>query len=463
MANLHLFGLPDDADLGPPRGAGTALVVALAAVILVLLGAIEPQPGLAAGAAASIYRPATEAFIDASPTVTWTAYLPMLSYVSPIVPNIWKGEYYANTLLSGSPAYETEELSIDYDWGDSSAPSGLPLNYFSARWTGHWNFEAGTYTFFAYADDGMRLWLDDELIIDAWSLGQGDHDATRTIAATGLHKLRLEYFEFEGDAAVQLHWRRTDLFPQWQGEYYNQPWVEYGKMYDRTDSVVQFDWGEGCPHDLPCNSFSVGWEAKPVFEGGTYRIFMYADEGYELYVNGSLREQGGWYDGQDGGSVDAGYVIETSASEQKTITYNFHDRGGPAEARLWIEYMEHPEWNAEYYDNKTLSGDPVVTKQNPWIFYDWKDGKPVGKLPSSNNFSVRWTGQRYFHAGCYRFGIFADDGARLTVDGQLLIDEWHDGWGTHHSPLVYLTTGYHPVTVEYYESSGDAEMRLWWE
>jgi hypothetical protein len=60
-------------------------------------------------------------------------------------------------------------------------------------------------------------------------------------------------------------------------------------------------------------------------------------------------------------------------------------------------------------------------------------------------------------------GVFADDGVRLWVDGQLLINEWHDGRSEYRSPLTFLTTGNHDLVIEYYEASGEAEIRFWWE
>jgi hypothetical protein len=84
-------------------------------------------------------------------------------------------------------------------------------------------------------------------------------------------------------------------------------------------------------------------------------------------------------------------------------------------------------------------------------------------MPSGDHFSIRWSRQRYFHAGCYRFGIFADDGVRLKVDGELLVDEWRPDRGEYHSPVTYLSSGYHEVILEYFENVGEAEIRLWWE
>jgi hypothetical protein len=376
--------------------------------------------------------------------------------------SFWTAEYYDNTNLTGSPVRTIEEARIDFKWGDGGPPN-LPDNYFSIRWTGNWLFEVGDYTFFVYADDGVRLWLDDQLLIDAWRLGMGEHVETVRIEQAGLHRVRVEYFESRGDAGIRVHWRRTDLFPQWDGNYYNNAWVEGGKSFGRTDSAIQFDWGEDCPDRLPpnsCNRFSAAWTARPILEPGTHRIHVYADQGYRLYVDGSLKGDDGWYGGES--AEDDWYDITVSRLESRQIEFNFHDQGGPAEARLWIENLAHPLWNVEYYDNQDLYGTPVHTDTETAIFHDWGLDNPRHGV-SRNHFSVRWTGKRYFHAGFYRFGLFFDDGVRLWVDGKLLYNAWHLGRGGDHAPVTYLSTGYHDIMVEYFENEGEAEIRLWWE
>jgi hypothetical protein len=443
--------------------AGVGVLLALAVLGLLVVCAARPGPGLAAPLAMPYPASAGGAASAATDTTTSTVFLPLIRRPEPILPNVWQGEYFSNALLSGDPQYTTQEVRVDYDWGDGGAPPGLPADHFSIRWTGHWDFEVGQYTLFVYADDGLRLWLDDVPLVDAWAPGIGFYQAPVQIETAGLHRLKLEYFEHTGGAAIRLHWRRTDLYPQWHGDYYAQPWVEHGWLYDQIDSTIQFDWGEGCPHDLPCDGFSVAWNANPLFEPGTHRIYLYADEGYQLLVDGSLVREGGWYDGQEGGSQDVSYVLEAAGVERHHVTFNFHDRGTLAEARLWIVYMERPEWKAEYFDNKNLEGPPLLVKFVDNVSRDWGFGKPRSELPSADGFSVRWSGQRYFHSGCYRPGLFADDGVRLWVDGELLVDQWHDGRAGYYGPVTFLSAGYHDVTIEYYENIGESEIRVWWE
>jgi hypothetical protein len=452
--NVHLeIGLLNQ----PMVRVGIMLVLVVPG--LCLGGMIDPVP-----AASAYASPPLQVGLGPTDTTGQTIWLPVISCPEVQESNVWQAEYYANMNLSGVPKYTQREVRIDYDWGDESGPWGLPDEQFSIRWTGLWDMEVGKYTFFVDSDDGVRLWLDDELLIDAWMWGVGTHQVSKEIQVEGPHQIVVEYFEGTGGASIRVHWRRTDLYPQWQGDYYNDPWVEGSRAFSQKAPAIQFDWEEDCPAGISdCDSFSIAWEARPLFEPGTHRIFIYADEGYQLLVDGTKVKEGGWNSGQGGGGEDASYVLHVTGTEHHTIAYNFHDQGGAAEARLWIENMEQPEWTVEYYDNTNLTGTPVKTDEGVYIFYDWDYGKPIGLLPSSDHFSIRWTGQRNFHAGFYRFGLFADDGVRLTVDGEVLVDEWHDGRSEYYSPFTYLSTGYHDVVVEYYEHTGEAEIRLWWE
>jgi glucose/arabinose dehydrogenase len=117
----------------------------------------------------------------------------------------WKASYFANQTLSGSPAGECCEAAIDYDWG-LGGPTGVGVgtDNFSARWVRAQTFAAGSYTFSATADDGVRVYLDGTLVIDQWKdQSATTYTASRQVSA-GSHELRVEYYENGGDAVAKL-------------------------------------------------------------------------------------------------------------------------------------------------------------------------------------------------------------------------------------------------------------------
>ena len=122
----------------------------------------------------------------------------------------WKAEYYSNPNLQGAPALVRNEGSINYNWGTGSPAYGLPADNFSARWSRTSYFDGGDYLFRITSDDGHRVYLDNNLILDNWRDGRVPViEAQRSVPA-GLHELRVEYYERGGDALIGFGWQRTD-------------------------------------------------------------------------------------------------------------------------------------------------------------------------------------------------------------------------------------------------------------
>ena len=115
-------------------------------------------------------------------------------------------EYYNNMTLSGSPTLTRCEASINNTWGTGGPGSGVGTDNFSVRWNGMHSFEAGDYTFTATTDDGLRVWVDSELIIDQWKDQVATYNATHTMTA-GDHQVKVEYYENLEGATAQLSWR----------------------------------------------------------------------------------------------------------------------------------------------------------------------------------------------------------------------------------------------------------------
>lgn len=121
--------------------------------------------------------------------------------------------FYVGTDLEGTPLVEHDTPTIDYVWADTSPGCGVPVDYFSARWTGDIELASGTYRFDTYSDDGVRVSVDGQLVIDFWT----DHGATAmantVTVADGLHQVVVEYYERTGDAVVRVDWTLEDGTP----------------------------------------------------------------------------------------------------------------------------------------------------------------------------------------------------------------------------------------------------------
>jgi hypothetical protein len=120
-----------------------------------------------------------------------------------------------------------------------------------------------------------------------------------------------------------------------------------------------------------------------------------------------------------------------------------------------------PYWKAEYYENKDLAGDAVLVLDERSINHNWGDGAPAPSLPA-DFYSVRWTRVKAFDPGRYRFHFKVDDGIRSYVDGELLIDEWHNDWGEAYEVDVDLPSN-PELKIEYYEDGGGAKIEFGYE
>jgi PA14 domain len=117
----------------------------------------------------------------------------------------WKASYFANQTLSGAAAGERCEAAVDYNWG-LGGPTGVGVgtDNFSVRWVNTQSFTAGTHTFTATADDGIRVYLVGALVIDQWKdQSATTYTASRTVTA-GNHEVKVEYYENGGDAVAKV-------------------------------------------------------------------------------------------------------------------------------------------------------------------------------------------------------------------------------------------------------------------
>ena len=118
----------------------------------------------------------------------------------------YRAEYFANRTLTGTPLFTRCETAINNNWGTGGPGNGIPNDNFSVRWTGRFNFTAGSRTFTTVSDDGVRLWVDNVLVINRWTdHGPTTDRATRTMTA-GTHDIKVEYYERTGGAVMQVSW-----------------------------------------------------------------------------------------------------------------------------------------------------------------------------------------------------------------------------------------------------------------
>jgi hypothetical protein len=246
----------------------------------------------------------------------------------------WQADYFANRELRSPVALSRRDTVIDFDWGSGSPDPALPLDSFSARWRGATNFDQGVYRFTVTVDDGARLWVDDNLVIDSWKPESKRDLAAEVGLARGEHKLRLEYFENRGVAAVRLSWEklRSPTFPEWKAEFWNNKDFSGSPVLVRNDRAVDFNWDTKAPAaGVPEDYFAARWTRTLDLAAGLYRFSLRANDGVRLYVNGT-RLIDEWH--SSNGS--ATYTTELVLSGSTTLRLDYYDN--TAKALVWLSW-----------------------------------------------------------------------------------------------------------------------------
>ena len=251
-------------------------------------------------------------------------------------PVSWKGEYFSNRNLKGSPTVEQTDLFIDFDWKDGVPVAGVPADDFSVRWTGSGTFDAAVYRFFVLVDDGARLWIDDRLVIDAWQDGSARELSAEVGLAKATHALRLEFFDHTRQARIRLRWEKVSApaFNDWKGEYYSNRDLSGNPALVRNDKSIEFKWENVSPAvGIPADDFSVRWTRKLSFQPGLYRFSARADDGLRVYLDNQLIINE-WHD-SSGSTL---YQAEQNLSGERTLKVEYYEHAGKADVTLtWVQ------------------------------------------------------------------------------------------------------------------------------
>jgi hypothetical protein len=222
-----------------------------------------------------------------SVTAQPTAIMPTPTAAIPV----WRGEYYNNTTFSGRPLLVRADPAIDFQWQEGAAAPGLPADNFAVRWTGTLAFDAGNCRFSVQVDDGVRLWLDEHLIIDQWHESTGALYSADAYLSANPHAVRVEYFNGRGSAHIKVWWEYRDpvvaqIYPDWKGEYFGNISLAGTPFLIVNDRLLDFDWADSAPASgMPSDNFSIRWTRTVNLSAGTYRFHARVDDGVRLWVD----------------------------------------------------------------------------------------------------------------------------------------------------------------------------------
>lgn len=455
--------------------------------------------------AGTIYFYTVQAVNAGGETGAWSAQIPA-------VPGGWLGEYYASSDLTGARAAAAGSVNLDFNWGSGSPYTQLSQDNFSVRWTRSVSFDqSGIYRFTLETSDVARVWLDSRLIFEL----QRDVSSRGSIfvdvpVSAGTHAMRVEYRDDAGNASIEFRWARSGPLPTttptatptasatptattvpplqdfsgWQGEYFNNRDLHGDPVLVRNDANIDFNWRGNSPvNGVPGDDFSVRWSRVSTFTAGLYRFTVTPDNGARVWVDDQLLIDK-WRDDVAGQTFNAEMALSAGPH---TVVVEYFERGG--DARISFQWQrrgslpaatatptvtptptatprleEYSNWRVEYFANQDLAGTPagVLSESGNYIGRDYRDGGPYG-LPS-DHYSLRWERIVTLDGGLYRFILRKDEGTRVWVDGQLILDHWDDCCYEHtYTADLPLIAGDHTIRVEYHEKEGQARIDFRWE
>ncbi len=260
--------------------------------------------------------------------------------------------YHAAAALDGAPALERRDSLVDFSWTLSSPGRGIPLDAYAARWTGEIHFPDGATRLGVESNDGVRLWVDEQLVLDRWGKASaGTHLGSSTFGP-GRRRIRLEFRETVGNGRVRLVWTagapndadlaiaaaagaaaRSDVAIVVAG-------IEEGEFRDRASLALP-----GRQEQLINAVSATGTPTVVVLVGGS-AITM------SRWIDKVAAVVHAWYPGQEGGTAVAEVLWgDVNPAGRLPLTFPL------AEGQLPLTYNHRPTGRGDRYLD--LPGEPL--------------------------------------------------------------------------------------------------------
>jgi hypothetical protein len=283
-----------------------------------------------------------------------------------------RGSYYTG-MNFGSHVLDRIDPQINFNWGDPGSPDeSVPDDQFSARWVGE--VEAAfteTYTFYTNTDDGARLWIDGQQLVDAWvDQGTTEHKGTIDLMAGNTYSVVMEYYENGGGAVAELRWSSPstpkDLIPQ---AAFSLP-VKASQANPSNGAVnvsqtTMLSWSAG--ENAVSHNVYFGTDMETVKNADTssaeYKGSKQLDA--ESYDPGQLEWNVTYYwridEVEDGGTIQTGNVWSFTTADFLIVddmeSYNDLNTDEPGSNRIFLAWIDG-------FDTPTVNGS-IVGYANP--------------------------------------------------------------------------------------------------
>jgi GH43 family beta-xylosidase len=371
-------------------------------------------------------------------------------------------QYFHNSDFTGLAETRTE--AVAFNWGTGNPAAGVNADSFSVRWTGQVEAEfSNVYTFTILSDEGVRLWVDGQMLIDDWTPHiRRNQSGTIALQAGQRYDIRIDYFELSGPAQIEMRWSSVNqslqIIPA--NRLYESPSGLFGAYADNTsgslsriDPTVDFNWGLGQPDAaLDADGFAVNWTGQVRADFSEEYIFAtISDDGVRLWIGNELvidnwtvhgaiedvgtkwLEAGKWYevrleyfentgfaeielrwssDSQTGSGV-FDVIPGSHLRAMKRTAVVFENPLGPGADPFVIQ------WQGNYYLTRSQGNsvwiDRAASLQDIHSSDPGSDSALVWTAPPSGNYSQQiWAPELHFLGGKWYIYVAASNGDNAT-------------------------------------------------
>ncbi|MFT4019598.1 MAG: glycoside hydrolase family 3 C-terminal domain-containing protein [Agriterribacter sp.] len=265
-----------------------------------------------------------------------------------------KGEYFNNINFQGIPAFTRIDERVNFGWTLFTPDEKIKQHFYSVRWTGILTAPAtGTYKIGLDGNDGFRLYINDQLVVDNWiKRTYSTLLVNYAFVKDRAYNIRIEFFEAVGNAHINLIW---DVAVKKDKEQKMQQALAAIKKADAAVIVAGIHEGEfqdramlslpGYQEEMIQRAAATGKPVIVVLVGGS-----------AITMNNWLGKIKGvidvWYPGEEGGYAVAGILFgDYNPAGRLPVTFPIH------EAQLPLVYNHKPTGRGDDYYN--LSGQPL--------------------------------------------------------------------------------------------------------
>ena len=334
----------------------------------------------------------------------------------------------------------------------------MGANNYSIRFTQVAALAAGPYLFSATSDDGVRVKVDGEYVINDWTSHPATTFSGGATLTAGEHTIVVEYYQGGGSAKINATYTAGCGAGEWKAEYYDGTKLAGPVVASQCVGSVDYNFSGSAPPAAPsvgANNYSIRFTQVAALAAGPYLFSATSDDGVRVKVDGEYVIND--WTSHPATTFSGGATVTAG---EHTIVVEYYQGGGSAKINAtYTAGCGAGEWKAEYYDGTKLAGPVVASQCVGSVDYNFSgSAPPAAPSVGANNYSIRFTQVAALGAGPYLFSATSDDGVRVKVDGEYVINDWTSHPATTFSGGATLTAGEHTIVVEYYQGGGSAKI-----